>query len=1304
MAASGLSIEMLPARHGDALWIEWGDPGDRHRMLVDGGPTGAVGDLRQRIAQVDPSDRRLDLLIVTHIDLDHIGGVIELLENRALGIRYDDIWFNDRRHLPEDASTRGAIQGEYLAELMTNGQLPWNRAFRQRAVQVEDTGTLPRVELEGGLALTLLSPTPGKLLALRDEWDKTIEEAAKKAEERSAEEEAARTRGDRDVFGNDSSKANGSSIAVIMDYRDERWLLAGDAHADVLLAGLKRYGDAIGEYPLRLDGFKLSHHGSARNITPDLLGAIECRRFLVSTNGSYFKHPDPECINLIVQSVDHPELVFNYRSAFTEPWADPSDTFTSSYPGTATVTTGHPESSASSVALPSWAHESPTPAGTHTAQADREHDDTDATTGRLGQAAATTGFDVPKLAVTVFHGSLERAAHPVLVGHYRATPLSGAEGFVDHRYEGRLSDRLASDRYPGDIGESLLIESPPRKHPHRGVLVVGLGEYGELTPNRLVETVRAALVRYALDQADRRNGVTPIELKISSVLLGGTGDQGLSISSSARAVLDGVCDANRSLSARKNGPRAFFSELELWERNAPEAELTFLSFDQRQATTPDEHGTPGPANFLPPRELAIADGAMSESLPVESGDAKWWRVRVADCSDKRGTTGPDTTPPDHLELEFTVGGRLARTGTVIHRVERRRLERILRDAVAKEEPATGIHTTLFELLFPNQLKWDLMAAQDIQLEVDDVTADIPWEMLAARNPEQGERGQLALRAALVRQLKLPNIAPVRRSNKPTALVIGNPPVGGLAASLEGAFREATSVSEALRLGEYAVTDLCFDAGQRSDDATTLAIETAFFADDYRIIHVAAHGFFQPDDPTRTGIAIGPDDFLTATMFRQLNVIPDVVFLNCCHLGAVVFGLETGAVEFTRRNLNRLAASLARELINCGVRAVIVAGWAVHDHAAEEFAATFYQEMLRGKTFGWAVHSARWAAWEEAPHHSTWGAYQCYGDGGYSLPQSGDQQRSHADEPRTLREAIRRLDTLVNRIESVGIESSSGDDRQRSEDDLRSIETAAKANDWIDDGHLCSELGEVWKAMGDFDKAVLWYKRALEAKDGRITLAGIEQLANLQDRLASSLMRNRRASKARRSRAAALIEQSMESITLLEQLGQSDERSALRGGHHKRRAITAEGADRVDALDAAAAAYRRAYEQSNGAYALFNFIQLEEIRRRIAGDESRIGKVADDFERLLGEHDDSTYWAAVARPDGQLTKAILDDKIRARRERLVSLYSAAFDSRSTWGQRSSTLDHLLDLAELHPDDEQSKALRSLHKDLEQSLVS
>ncbi|BBX66544.1 ComEC/Rec2 family competence protein [Mycolicibacterium psychrotolerans] len=66
------SVEMLPAGHGDCLWIEYGDP--VRRVLVDGGPYYSYKHLRARIERLDPTDRHFELLIITHVDADHIEG------------------------------------------------------------------------------------------------------------------------------------------------------------------------------------------------------------------------------------------------------------------------------------------------------------------------------------------------------------------------------------------------------------------------------------------------------------------------------------------------------------------------------------------------------------------------------------------------------------------------------------------------------------------------------------------------------------------------------------------------------------------------------------------------------------------------------------------------------------------------------------------------------------------------------------------------------------------------------------------------------------------------------------------------------------------------------------------------------------------------------------------------------------------------------------------------------------------------------------------------------------------------------
>jgi beta-lactamase superfamily II metal-dependent hydrolase len=90
----------------------------------------------------------------------------------------------------------------------------------------------------------------------------------------------------------DGSKANGSSIAFILEYDDKRVLFGADAHAPVLTNALKRYAERLGEARPRIDLVKLSHHGSNANLSTAMLALIDCQRFLISTNGDNFAHPD----------------------------------------------------------------------------------------------------------------------------------------------------------------------------------------------------------------------------------------------------------------------------------------------------------------------------------------------------------------------------------------------------------------------------------------------------------------------------------------------------------------------------------------------------------------------------------------------------------------------------------------------------------------------------------------------------------------------------------------------------------------------------------------------------------------------------------------------------------------------------------------------------------------------------------------------------------------------------------------------------------------------------------------------------
>src|SRR5262245_4800961 len=100
-------IEMLPAGHGDALFVEYGTEAERHRIRIDAGTFHSWAGVRARLAQL--CDTALDLFVVTHIDEDHIGGAVALLDDPDLSGTISDVWFNGYVHCAQWASLLGPV-------------------------------------------------------------------------------------------------------------------------------------------------------------------------------------------------------------------------------------------------------------------------------------------------------------------------------------------------------------------------------------------------------------------------------------------------------------------------------------------------------------------------------------------------------------------------------------------------------------------------------------------------------------------------------------------------------------------------------------------------------------------------------------------------------------------------------------------------------------------------------------------------------------------------------------------------------------------------------------------------------------------------------------------------------------------------------------------------------------------------------------------------------------------------------------------------------------------------------------------
>ena len=873
------------------------------------------------------------------------------------------------------------------------------------------------------------------------------------------------------------------------------------------------------------------------------------------------------------------------------------------------------------------------------------------------------------IGVEVQHGGVENAAGLTIVGHYLGTELTGTEAALDMRLRGKLAARQLARQYPERERDWLFIDRGPRERP-AGVLVVGLGEPGTLTRSSLASTVSNGLVQHAFSLAEA--GAASVVISLSAALIGTAEGAAVSlpIETSVAAIVEAVLAANQSLAelvdhaGRTVSDVVRYDSLTFVELYADKAEVA-ARYVRDIDDLVDSHGR-GTAVALHDH-LMNGRGGRPARLATDD-DPGWQRIVVS------GDGAPDRAG---TELTFTsIGGR-ALTNDATIRPNQAVVVELLGRAVDEWSARTA--GLLFELLVPVDLRPQIGAADNLQLVVDRVSARYPWEaLIAARGASEAA---LSRRGGLIRQFhateRTRSAAP--RLTGRSALVIGNPPTGDpRLLPLWGAVTECERVTQELTSGGYRVTTV---PGLDEDPASSASrILEALVFEPHRVLHIAAHGVVDADDPDRTGVVIGPGAFLRADDIAQRSVTPELVFLNCCDLGA-----DPG-----------LASNLARAFMDSGAHVVVAAGWAVDDEAARQFAVTLYRRLLSGSTFGAAVRSARVEAYRADPGSSTWAAYQCYGDPGFRL----ESPRRGSQPPRAM---VSRLE-LVRSIQVIALKA--GDAGQRGAEahevvrrrlladlvDLASwVEPDTDRKRWLD-AAVYAELGRAAGELGDLDRAITWYRRALAYNTALLPVKAIEQLGNFEIRHAQQL---RRADPA--ADVDELVSASFRHLMGVLRFGHSVERRGLLGSHFKKRAAMSDGPARRQLLVHAAKQYGLASALApDDAYTTLNHLQLAHLFGAPSGE-------ADDvIARVVGTAADDDFWELTRVGDGALTKLVLGRSVSATA--VSDAYKRAFDFRSTWRERSSSLEHLRDLIELTPGEPINDALVDIREDLLEWLRS
>ncbi|MCP9320645.1 hypothetical protein KBX73_12860 [Acetobacter persici] len=305
-------ILSIQADNGDSLFVSYGAEDRPRHLLIDGGTTDVIHNLIKTLTLQRSGERlRLEALVVTHYDLDHIQGIIELLRDPPEWLDIADVWFNGRHHLfPCDAL--GHEEGTELSELI-KVHYPWNEAFGGNVIKSGE-----RVELPDGMIVSVVSPGEPEIAKLSVAWpaqkDPTQEDDTEAASDLLGRQDTwppgAFTDALREKLSKDTSVANGSSIALVLDFEGKRALLTGDAFSSVVASGIKSFW-TTGRVPIDL--LKLSHHGSKRNTDQKLLETVECSKFLFSTNSRTHGHPDNALVARVLNNSEEPLLIFNYK-------------------------------------------------------------------------------------------------------------------------------------------------------------------------------------------------------------------------------------------------------------------------------------------------------------------------------------------------------------------------------------------------------------------------------------------------------------------------------------------------------------------------------------------------------------------------------------------------------------------------------------------------------------------------------------------------------------------------------------------------------------------------------------------------------------------------------------------------------------------------------------------------------------------------------------------------------------------------------------------------------------------------------
>lgn len=321
------SLEALDANNGDCLFLHFGSVDNPRLIIIDGGPqfsgrstfNSAIKPRLREMAYYLDVDLPLpvELLMVSHIDDDHIGGVLKLL-NEANGssnplVNIKALWHNSfddflRTDQLDALASFGATSGSAAAAfdshtLAAAAGVKQGLALRDKANDlgiVTNAGTSAGfVSAEdkirmGPLRLRVLGPTKKELEDLQEKFDDENPNLASMTASARRRALASFT---------DGSVANLASIVVLAEQNGKRMLLTGDARGDNIIRGLED-ANLMTNGAIDLDILKVPHHGSDRNVSTTFFKKVRAKHYVFSADGAH-DNPDTATLAMLTNARRH---------------------------------------------------------------------------------------------------------------------------------------------------------------------------------------------------------------------------------------------------------------------------------------------------------------------------------------------------------------------------------------------------------------------------------------------------------------------------------------------------------------------------------------------------------------------------------------------------------------------------------------------------------------------------------------------------------------------------------------------------------------------------------------------------------------------------------------------------------------------------------------------------------------------------------------------------------------------------------------------------------------------------------------